>query len=158
MNRLRTVPPPRNPPRASPRDPTHPATFSRAFFSVTPPRGTKRRGVPVLTSERPPHASQAKIERDQRNGLAPPAYARPRASFQSHAARKPVGGGSAAPRASSSSPPPGGGSYQIKEGDTLYRIALNHGVDPDVLQAMNPELAGRAHAIQVGEYVRVPRS
>jgi hypothetical protein len=30
-------------------------------------------------------------------------------------------------------------------------------VDPDTLQAMNPELAGRAHAIQVGEYVRVPR-
>lgn len=50
-----------------------------------------------------------------------------------------------------------GGSYQVQEGDTLYRIAVTHGVDPDTLQAMNPELAGRAHAIQVGEYVRVPR-
>jgi hypothetical protein len=38
-----------------------------------------------------------------------------------------------------------------------YGIERNHGVDPDTLQAMNPELAGRAHAIQVGEYVRVPR-
>ena len=45
----------------------------------------------------------------------------------------------------------------MREGDTLYRIAVTHGVDPDTLQAMNPELAGRAHAIQVGEYVRVPR-
>jgi len=141
-----------------PATPPTPPRF-RAHFFPSPPRAERSvAGFPSLTSERPPHASQAKIERDQRNGIAPPAYARPRASFQSYAARKPVGGGAAAPRASSSSPPPGGGSYQIKEGDTLYRIALNHGVDPDVLQAMNPELAGRAHAIQVGEYVRVPRS
>ncbi len=46
----------------------------------------------------------------------------------------------------------------MKEGDTLYRIAVDHGVDPDTLQAMNPELASRAHAIQVGEFVRVPRT
>jgi LysM repeat protein len=46
----------------------------------------------------------------------------------------------------------------VKEGDTLYRIAVDHGVDPDTLQAMNPELASRAHAIQVGEFVRVPRT
>ena len=101
--------------------------------------------------------AQAKIERDQRNGVAPPSYTR--RSYPSYTTRKPavsaagVGSKSAKPGSGGS----GGGSYQVQEGDTLYRIAVNHGVDPDTLQAMNPELAGRAHAIQVGEYVRVPR-
>mmetsp|Transcript_13982 Transcript_13982/g.52433 ORF Transcript_13982/g.52433 Transcript_13982/m.52433 type:complete len:170 (-) Transcript_13982:536-1045(-) len=104
----------------------------------------------------------AKIERDQRNGISPPAYAR--RTYPSYTTRKPSGGGGAGSAPSSSKPSPskpasggGGGSYQVQEGDTLYAIAVTHGVDPDTLSAMNPELAGRAHAIQVGEYVRVPR-
>ena len=103
---------------------------------------------------------QAKIERDQRNGVAPPSYTR--RSYPSYTTRKPavssVGGGSkSAKTGSAAGGESRGGSYQVREGDTLYRIAVTHGVDPDTLQAMNPELAGRAHAIQVGEYVRVPR-
>ena len=86
--------------------------------------------------------------------MAPPSYTR--RSYPSYTTRKPAlsagGGGS-----KSATPGSGGGSYQVQEGDTLYRISVTHGVDPDTLQAMNPELAGRAHAIQVGEYVRVPR-
>jgi len=89
--------------------------------------------------------------------VAPPSYTR--RSYPSYATRKPavssVGGGSKS--ANTAANTGGGGSYQVREGDTLYRIAVTHGVDPDTLQAMNPELAGRAHAIQVGEYVRVPR-
>ena len=89
--------------------------------------------------------------------MAPPSYTR--RSYPSYATRKPavssVGGGSKS--ANTGANTGGGGSYQVREGDTLYRIAVTHGVDPDTLQAMNPELAGRAHAIQVGEYVRVPR-
>ena len=92
--------------------------------------------------------------------MAPPSYTR--RSYPSYTTRKPavssVGGGSkSAKTGSTAGGESRGGSYQVREGDTLYRIAVNHGVDPDTLQAMNPELAGRAHAIQVGEYVRVPR-
>lgn len=90
--------------------------------------------------------------------MAPPSYTR--RSYPSYATRKPavssVGGGSKSANTGSAAAA-GGGSYQVREGDTLYRIAVSHDVDPDTLQAMNPELAGRAHAIQVGEYVRVPR-
>jgi len=93
--------------------------------------------------------------------VAPPSYTR--RSYPSYATRKPavssVGGGSKSAKTGSAAAGEsrGGGSYQVREGDTLYRIAVTHDVDPDTLQAMNPELAGRAHAIQVGEYVRVPR-
>jgi hypothetical protein len=104
-------------------------------------------------------STQAKIERDQRNGVAPPAYTR--RSYPSYTTRKPAvsssGSNSKSAKTISGAGGGSGGSYQVQEGDTLYRIAVNHGVDPDTLQAMNPELAGRAHAIQVGEYVRVPR-
>lgn len=48
------------------------------------------------------------------------------------------------------------GAYQIKDGDCLYRISVNHGVDPSVLEAMNPELASRPYYLQPGEYVRIP--
>ena len=103
--------------------------------------------------------TQAKIERDQRNGVAPPTYTR--RSYPSYTTRKPALSSSGSSSKSAKTNVGGGGgsggSYQVQEGDTLYRIAVNHGVDPDTLQAMNPELAGRAHAIQVGEYVRVPR-
>ena len=103
--------------------------------------------------------TQAKIERDQRSGVAPPTYTR--RSYPSSATRKPAlsssGAGSKSAKTNVGGGGGSGGSYQVQEGDTLYRIAVNHGVDPDTLQAMNPELAGRAHAIQVGEYVRVPR-
>jgi hypothetical protein len=104
--------------------------------------------------------SQAKIERDQRNGLPPPSYARRSAPYPSYQTRRPVQQATSQSRSSAGAPPkaPGGGSYRVKEGDTLYRIAVDHGVDPDTLQAMNPELASRAHAIQVGEFVRVPRT
>jgi|TARA_B110000259_G_scaffold58654_1_gene69364 LysM repeat protein len=121
-------------------------------------RLTGGRSSPPLTKTQ----IQAKIERDQRNGISPPAYAR--RTYPSYTTRKPSGGGGAGSAPSSSKPSPskpasggGGGSYQVQEGDTLYAIAVTHGVDPDTLSAMNPELAGRAHAIQVGEYVRVPR-
>ena len=92
--------------------------------------------------------------------MAPPSYTR--RSYPSYTTRKPAvsssgGGSKSGSSTGSAAGGSGGGSYQVQEGDTLYRIAVNHGVDPDTLQAMNPELAGRAHAIQVGEYVRVPR-
>lgn len=91
--------------------------------------------------------------------MAPPAYTR--RSYPSYTTRKPAvsssGSNSKSAKTISGAGGGSGGSYQVQEGDTLYRIAVNHGVDPDTLQAMNPELAGRAHAIQVGEYVRVPR-
>jgi LysM repeat protein len=92
--------------------------------------------------------------------VAPPTYTR--RSYPSYTTRKPAVVSSSGSNSKSAKTNVGagggsGGSYQVQEGDTLYRIAVNHGVDPDTLQAMNPELAGRAHAIQVGEYVRVPR-
>ena len=89
--------------------------------------------------------------------MAPPSYTR--RSYPSYTTRKPAvsSSGAGSKSAKTASGGGSGGSYQVQEGDTLYRIAVNHGVDPDTLQAMNPELAGRAHAIQVGEYVRVPR-
>ena len=90
--------------------------------------------------------------------MAPPSYTR--RSYPSYTTRKPAVSSSGEARNrflhGSAARRPGGGSYQVREGDTLYRIAVTHGVDPDTLQAMNPELAGRAR-IQVGEYVRVPR-
>jgi len=51
-------------------------------------------------------------------------------------------------------PMPGG--YKVKEGDCLYGIAVRHGVDPGIVERMNPELAARANNIEVGEYVRLP--
>lgn len=48
------------------------------------------------------------------------------------------------------------GGYVVKEGDCLYRIAVQHGVDPGVVERLNPELAARANNIEVGEYVRLP--
>lgn len=48
------------------------------------------------------------------------------------------------------------GGYVVKEGDCLYGIAVRHGVDPGVVERLNPELAARANNIEVGEYVRLP--
>ena len=60
-----------------------------------------------------PHPYQAKLERDQRYGAPPaPVYRLPPGAID---VRKSVGGSR--------------GSYQIKDGDCLYRIAINHGED-----------------------------
>lgn len=118
----------------------------------SPPRARHPHRRILVTPTR--HCRQAKIEREQRYGAPPPPpprWASPPSPPPSHHhqphrgeidVRKSVAGSR--------------GSYKIKEGDCLYRIAVNNGVDPVVLEAMNPELAARPYFLQPGEYVRIP--
>ncbi len=60
---------------------------------------------------------------------------------------------SAQPRASAPAAPSGPGYYTVKRGDTLYRIALDHGQDYKDIAAWNN--ITNPGAIRVGQVLRV---
>lgn len=109
----------------------------------------------------PPHSDRSHSHPKPHRSHAPPPRPLPPPPLSAHA---PIG---AAPTTTTNGallktadavadlgPVPGG--YVVKEGDCLYRIAVQHGVDPGVVERLNPELAARANNIKVGEYVRLP--
>ena len=61
--------------------------------------------------------------------------------------------GSAAPRSSASQQPTGPGYYTVKRGDTLYRIALEHGQDHRDVAAWNN--IANPSSIKEGQVLRV---
>ncbi|MBP3499684.1 MAG: LysM peptidoglycan-binding domain-containing protein [Akkermansia sp.] len=62
------------------------------------------------------------------------------------------------PRPAAPAPTSQGGTYTVQAGDTLYRIARQHGVNPAALMQANGLTPETANKIRVGTKLRIPKA
>lgn len=76
----------------------------------------------------------------------------------SAAAPAPAPAAPISPRPAAPAPTSQGGTYTVQAGDTLYRIARQHGVNPAALMQANGLTPETANKIRVGTTLRIPKA
>lgn len=80
------------------------------------------------------------------------------AAAGSAAAPAPAPAAPVSPRPAAPTPTSQGGTYTVQAGDTLYRIARQHGVNPAALMQANGLTPETANKIRVGTTLRIPKA